>query len=395
MISVADVYKGYDRAGRLRRFDDRVEFSYLVEYEGEPVASTLPVTGGVTAAPAGQLPPFFTGLLPEGRRLSALTRALKVSADDEMSLLVAVGADTVGDVRVVPGGEPPVDPEPVVGEDWNTVDLFDLFNRSLGDAYDRSAIPGIQPKLSGKMISFPVAGMSGPVIVKLDPPEYPRLTANEAAILAVADQAGGFAVPKRLVVSDSGGAAGLVVSRFDRAAISEGIRRFPVEDGCQVAGRYPADKYSLDTVAVIEALAGQCAAPPVARLQLLERFLLSYLVGDGDLHAKNLAIWRAPSGLWEPAPVYDLVCTAVYGDTTLAAPLNGSTAVHELGRRRFLAVGTALGIPEAAVARMLDRRVPVIAGLAADALEGSAFAGFSSLSKVKRFTSRRAERLLD
>lgn len=394
MISVADVYKGNDRVGRLRRFDDRVEFSYLGGYEGEPVASTLPLTGRATVAPAGQLPPFFTGLLPEGRRLSALTRALKVSADDEMSLLVAVGADTVGDIRVVPEGEPAVDPEPVVGEDWNAVDLLELFNRSLGDAYDRTAIPGIQPKLSGKMISFPVAGASGAVIVKLDPPEYPHLTVNEAAMLAVADQAGGFAVPERLVVSDSVGTPGLVVSRFDRVATPERIHRLPVEDGCQVAGRYPADKYSLDTVAVIEALAGPCSAPPVVRLQLLERFLLSYLVGDGDLHAKNLAIWRAPSGLWEPAPVYDLVCTAVYGDTTLAAPLHGSTEVHELGRRRFLAVGTALGIPEAAVLRMLDRRVPAIARLVAEALEGSAFAGFSSLSKVKRFTSRRAERLL-
>ena len=43
-------------------------------------------------------------LLPEGRRLGALRRAVKTSADDELSLLLAVGADAIGDVQVVPSG---------------------------------------------------------------------------------------------------------------------------------------------------------------------------------------------------------------------------------------------------------------------------------------------------
>ena len=221
------------------------------------------------------------------------------------------------------------------------------------------------------------------------------LTGNEAAMLAAAEQAGSFTVPDRSLVADSRGTTGLVVRRFDRVVSKAGIRRLPVEDGCQVTGRYPADKYSLDTVVVIAALADRCAAPAVARLQLLERFLLSYLVGDGDLHAKNLAVWKAPSGLWEPAPVYDLVCTAVYSDMTLAAPLNGSAAVHEMGRRRFLALGDVLDIPATAVAKLLDRRVPSIAAGVSEALEGPAFAGFPTRSKVHRVLARRAQRLLD
>jgi len=51
--------------------------------------------------PGGALPAYFAGLLPEGRRLSALRRAVKTSADDELSLLLAVGADAIGDVQVV------------------------------------------------------------------------------------------------------------------------------------------------------------------------------------------------------------------------------------------------------------------------------------------------------
>ena len=45
--------------------------------------------------------PFFAGLLPEGVRLRALVRRVKTSEDDLLSLLVAAGADCIGDVAVV------------------------------------------------------------------------------------------------------------------------------------------------------------------------------------------------------------------------------------------------------------------------------------------------------
>ncbi|MEA2024324.1 MAG: HipA N-terminal domain-containing protein, partial [Actinomycetota bacterium] len=87
----ADVYKAGVLAATLERFEDRVEFRYVEGYGGEAVAFTLPVTTMPVVAPARQLPPFFVGLLPEGRRLTALRRTLKVSADDELSLLLGVG----------------------------------------------------------------------------------------------------------------------------------------------------------------------------------------------------------------------------------------------------------------------------------------------------------------
>jgi serine/threonine-protein kinase HipA len=44
------------------------------------------------------LPPFFAGLLPEGRRFSALVKKLKTSEDDLFSLLAMVGTDCIGDI---------------------------------------------------------------------------------------------------------------------------------------------------------------------------------------------------------------------------------------------------------------------------------------------------------
>lgn len=390
----ADVYKADTLAATLTRGVSDVSFRYVVGYAGPPVAFTLPVSADTMVAAAGQLPPFLAGLLPEGRRLTALRQTLKVSADDDLSVLMAVGGDTIGDVRVVPAGAVPSPVEPLVVVDDVPSDLTALFERSIGRDFDRTSIPGVQPKVSGRMMSFPASGAIGPVIVKLDPPEYRDVVRNEAAMLDVAGDAG-YGVPPHRVISDRRGARALVVARFDRTGSPADPTRHPVEDGCQVVGRYPADKYLLDTVDVIRGLAERCSAPAVAALQLLDRMLLSYLVGDGDLHARNLAIWRNPLGLWEPTPVFDLVCTAIYGDDTLAAPLHGDATVRQIGRRRLVAAAAAAGVPERTVAHMLDRRVGAVAPLVAQALDGPAFAAFPSAKKVKRTLARRASGLTE
>jgi serine/threonine-protein kinase HipA len=97
-VQCADVYKAGRFAATLQRVNGGTEFSYLATYDGPPVATTLPRTTDPFITPAGAVPAFFAGLLPEGRRFSSLQRAIKTSADDELSLLLAVGSDTIGDV---------------------------------------------------------------------------------------------------------------------------------------------------------------------------------------------------------------------------------------------------------------------------------------------------------
>ena len=87
------MFKDTQLAGVLRRLRGGVEFGYLPEYlsaGGEQVATTLPLTDVPVLTPAGAVPPYFAGFLPEGRRLSSLRRAVKSSADDDLSLLLAV-----------------------------------------------------------------------------------------------------------------------------------------------------------------------------------------------------------------------------------------------------------------------------------------------------------------
>ena len=91
----AAVYKRGAEAASLYRHHDGVEFSYRRDYVhgGSRASRSQPrFRSGedVGALPCrSALPPFFSGLLPEGRRLTALRQAVKTSADDELSLLLA------------------------------------------------------------------------------------------------------------------------------------------------------------------------------------------------------------------------------------------------------------------------------------------------------------------
>lgn len=398
-LADADIYKDGTKAATFTAYDDYVEFRYVDGYEGPPIASTLPNNGDTYVAAARQLPPYFSGLLPEGRRLSALRRSLKVAPDDDLTLLVTIGSDTVGDVQVVPSGTRPTDPTPLV-DDWGQVNLEERFAASISaepDAvFDPVAIAGIQDKMSGKAFSFPeTTATSGPVIVKLNPEGFQHGIVAEHAMLNVATVSPNLTVPRHTVVTDAAGRRGLVIERFDRNLDldTSTMTRTAVEDGCQAMDRYPADKYSLDTFDVIAALAQRCAAPGWATLQLLERFLLSYVVCDGDLHARNLAIYRNPdTGLWEPSPVFDVAPTVMIGDVTLAAPFAGNTV--PVGRERFLDATDTLGVPRHAVEHLIDKAVPAIREAAVEALDTEEFGNAPRRDKAIRAISTRAERLV-
>lgn len=355
-LKKADVWKKGKRVARLVRAPDAVEF---VREAGPAVATSLPVSPTPVRSPPGAVPAFFAGLLPEGRRLTNLRRAVKTSADDELSLLLAVGRDTVGDVQVVPEGEAPDAPAALVTVDraWSEVRFADL----LADAgiVDPVALAGVQDKVSARVLSLPVARAHERYLLKLEPPEFPHLVANEAFFLGLAREVRLPCVSAE-VVHDADGRAGLLVRRFDRVAGPRGgVAALACEDGCQVLGRWPADKYGLTTEEVVRGLARWCSAEAVALRALYRQVCFAWLTGNGDVHAKNLSILEGPGGEWEVAPAYDLPATVPYGDGTLALSMEGRT--RGLSRKHLLAFAANVGLPRAAAVAVLD-----------DLLEGTA-----------------------
>lgn len=160
-------------------------------------------------------------------------------------------------------------------------------------------------------------------------------------------------VPVRLV-HDRDGAAGLLVERFDRvqpgADKRASLLRLHQEDACQLLGRYPADKYRISLREVAEALE-VCSAPVAERLRLLQLQALSYLIGNGDLHGKNISL-QVVDGRVRLTPIYDLLSTLPYGDESLALELEGRD--KRFRAKDFIAFGERIGLRSAATRRMLD-----------------------------------------
>jgi len=354
LIEQADVYKAGERAATLTRTDGGIEFRYLpewVEATRPPVATTLPVSREPVLRPGGAVPSFFAGLLPEGRRLGALRRAVKTSADDELTLLLAVGADAIGDVQVVPPGVQPAEvPARVMLEAIRDVRFADLLVE-LGFRAQRMALPGVQDKTSAAMINLPVARAGERYILKLNPADFPHLVENEAFFLDAARRSG-LRVPRSEVIRDADDQPGLLVPRFDRVTDDGKLHALAVEDGCQVTDRPPADKYRLGTESTFAALAAVCGAPALAGLDLIRQLAFAYLIGNGDAHAKNFSVLQDLGGEWRISPLYDVPSSYLYGDTTMAMSIGGRIG-GDFGAADFVALGDRLGVPERAVRRLL------------------------------------------
>jgi len=391
---IADIYKAGVLAARLERHDGGTRFSYLPAYlasGGPAVASSLPLTSEPVLSAAGAAPPYFTGLLPEGRRLNALRRSIKTSVDDELSLLIAAGANPVGDVQIVGHGEK-LDP------DEHAVELDPAtpvdFEALLGDSglIDPVALAGVQDKLSAGMISMPVASAGRRYILKLNAPEFPHVVENEYAMFRYAAR---LRIPLSRVqlIRDVAGRPGLLVERFDRVPVASGtvsggpvagvsgpkaaarspraVQRLAVEDGAQVLGLYPADKYNVGYGQVCRALAAYCAAPLPAVRNLALQAAFAWLTGNGDLHAKNVSMVQQPAGEWSIAPVYDIPSTVVYGDKTLALTLDGKRT--GISRKHFLGWAAGMGLTERAAVQVLELALKASEPLLADLQAGTAF----------------------
>ncbi|GAB3274391.1 type II toxin-antitoxin system HipA family toxin [Sinomonas notoginsengisoli] len=405
----ADVYKGGVLAARLERFEGGTRFTYLPAYVasgGEPVASTLPITTRPVVTGAGAVPAFFTGLLPEGRRLASLRRAVKTSADDELGLLMAAGSDPVGDVQIVPHGELLAglggegggdaqsggDQHAVVLDARRTPDFAALVDDPL--LVDPKALAGVQDKVSAGMISLPAAQSGRRYILKLNAPEFPHVVENEHLMYRYAARLR-IPVCRVKLVRDVAGRAGLLVERFDRPPQAEGraVSRLAVEDGSQLLGLYPADKYNVSYEELCRAVAAHCAAPLPALRSLALQGAFAWLTGNGDLHAKNVSVVQglAVPGEWGIAPVYDIPSTVPYGDKSLALPLGGKRT--GISRRHFLGWVRELGLPsraaEGVLASALRASGPLLEDLSAHDGGPSPFLPGVTRAWVKELRHRR------
>jgi len=297
--------------------------------------------------------PYFDGLLPEGAARDAIARSVGASPDNTFSLLEELGGDCAGAVVLLPEGRQLVAEGSSVrwlGDDELRDKLQNLEQAPLGIEADdgiRLSLAGAQPKLvvsrdPGGRIGLPQGDMPSNLILKPAQAAYEDLVKNEAFCLRVARSSG---VPGATAqVEELAGIETLVVERFDRTFQDGRLVRVHQEDFCQALGVLPQAKYEReggpafrDLISVVRELRTPGLAG--AEITLWHALLLNFLLANADAHAKNFSLLsyereyegRAIYDV-EVAPLYDVVCTAVYPRLSreLAMSIGGSFDPDEI-----------------------------------------------------------------
>lgn len=362
-----DVYDDTRFAGTLHRTKRGAEFTYDAKYRDEElsrngigIAFNLSPQQETHIAAGTNLHTFFAGLLPEGLRLKALRTLVKTSEDDLFTMLAALGSNCIGNVFVRSGIEE--ERTKIDVQSPGEVSFLELFEQSIYDPSsaqrDRDpGVPGVMPKISASMVSFPISLKNRPkqYLLKLGTPEHPHLIENEHFFMQVAADCG-IRVAATSIVHDRDNKAGLLVERFDRRfdPAAKSTRRLHQEDACQFLDRYPQDKYRVSMREICEAVSRLSSTPLLDIRGILEMYVFSYLIGNGDLHAKNISLLRTfQSGEVELSPAYDLLSTLPYGDRKMALRMNGRD--DEFTKKDFIAFGEMFGVRERAVRSMIDK----------------------------------------
>jgi serine/threonine-protein kinase HipA len=332
----------------------------------------------------GKLPPFIISLLPEGW----LEKVLK---DKDERTMLRSGKRYMSNITIVERQSElaglPADVllnrlEKYTKEGAFTgryagperSDIEESFERNLARIYERADTP----RLSGVQIKAPMhldaSGILSPSTGKpfthiLKPAGrsgYEALPIVEWLGMTLGRAAGFDAPAMALVGMPDGMPPALVVERFDIRESLEDTRMLALEDLCSVLDLPTDAKYDASMERVAHAVRPLSTAPEEDLLIVLKRALFAWLIGDGDMHLKNMALLK----IAEPgdqkfrtvrmAPLYDAVTTRVFPhleNDRLALKVNGKD--DRLRRADFRAFASTAGLKaadaDAAIDEMLGR----------------------------------------
>jgi serine/threonine-protein kinase HipA len=196
------------------------------------------------------------------------------------------------------------------------------------EAYNRStkmSIQGVQPKLSAvlntKEGKFEIVDTGGKYILKPQQQLYPEMPENEDLTMKLAKKIG-LVVPLHGLVWSKDGTLTYFIKRFDRKGRNEKV---PIEDFAQLAGLSRDTKYNYSLEKVVKIIDDYCTFPAIEKLTLFKLVIFSYLVGNEDMHVKNLSIITENNKV-TLSPCYDLVNSTIEyikQDEEIALPLMG------------------------------------------------------------------------
>jgi serine/threonine-protein kinase HipA len=335
----------------------------------------------------GKLPPFIVSLLPEGWLGAVLhdrdERAMLRTGKRYMSNITI--AQTTADIARLPADILGTNLKQFVADDVFTgtyagprrSDIEQTFEQNLARIYELAETP----RLSGVQIKAPMhlddRGTISPatetsfthILKPAGTSGFENLPLIEWTALALGRSVG-FEVPATaLMAMPDGMPAALLVERFDIRQAPDDSRLLAMEDLCSVLDLPPEAKYNGTMERVARHVRTLSTAPDDDLLIVLKRALFAWLIADGDMHLKNMALLKiaepgsATFGSVRFAPLYDSVTTRVFprlATDRMALKLNGKD--ERLKRADFRAMASTAGLSAAAAAASIDEVLSRLAG---------------------------------
>jgi serine/threonine-protein kinase HipA len=402
------------RGGSIATARNEAAFALTVAWHGLPIGTLVhdgfewrwsqadsgaPMPPVIRQTMPGRLPPFVVSLLPEGWLKSVLRAMLRSGRRYMSNITMAENADELAalplDALVTP-----LAAHTAAGVFTGTYAgpgrsaMEQDFEHNLATIYARADTP----RLSGVQIKAPMTldpdGRLSPsigtpfthILKPAGTSGFEALPLVEWIGLALA-RATGFTVPANaLITMPDGMPPALLVERFDIREGADDHRLLAMEDFCSVLNLSPQAKYDGSIERVARALRGLSTSPDEDLLILMKRVVFAWLIADGDMHLKNMAVLK----IAEPghpafhsvrlAPVYDTLTTRVFPrleHDRMALKLNGKD--ERLKRADFLAAAATAGLrvsdTNAAIDQVVERLRATVAAISLPTLAGCGLSG--------------------
>ncbi|KQW44831.1 MULTISPECIES: type II toxin-antitoxin system HipA family toxin [unclassified Roseateles] len=274
------------------------------------------------------LPAFFQNLLPEGVFRDRIAELRQCRSDDHFEMLAACGKDLPGGLYALPTELTREELGLYVGEGNDALEMS-VVEEPMEEGVSLS---GVQPKVGVNLIEGRYVGRTKDadthVIAKLPVVSQPMLPEVEELSLRLAQAAGvnicsATLQPLETLAVQHGYDLGdadsltkfLAVRRFDRTS----EKRIHCEDFAQVLGIMPEDKYGafngedrtsyLDVAAVL--LSFESMGEPAVH-ELLRRLVVNELLGNPDMHLKNIGLLFLDGVTPILSPAYDIVAYSAF-----------------------------------------------------------------------------------
>ncbi len=271
------------------------------------------------------------------------------------------------------------------------------------------SISGAQVKMQIKVVNkqLAICSSGGDYIVKPSPQSFPQAAENEHVSMRMA-MALKFEVPPVALLSFSDNIPVFLIKRFDRISTNndpEQQQKIHQEDVMQAMGlakKTNNSKYEYSYQQVLLDLIGIAKGLHLAA-EFFKRLVFAYLIGNDDLHLKNISLLYTEKGI-RLTPLYDYLSTSLYSvnGTVMALSMlpnsKETSTFNQMGNgyyyyADFLELGTSVGLSERFISnsiRSLTAKVDLMVTLVNQ--------GYLSVQRKQQFIdllSNRRERLVD